>query len=231
MKSFRISKDSCTIGFQEHVTINLHKPVEDQLHRRKLFFRSGLDKGNISELIKIIEWNSSLRIGFGWSFESTFILERVMVECEHSIRPTFVGKVIEMTSDTRCDWFGFVPFNIFDQSYYSDLCISDLIEFNNGLINYQTDVVKFVITHPDYRYHAILRDEHYRFNYFKNIRRDPVALSDAFQYYIDAVKATSGLNAVPRFLVEQEIGCHYLHHSDVFFELLEFHKLKGTIYE
>jgi hypothetical protein len=231
MKRFSISKDSCTIGFQEHVNIDLSKPVEDQLHRRKLFFRYGLDKGNARELIKIIECNSSLRIGFGWSFESTHIFEKVMHECEQAVKPTFTGDIVEMTSDTRCDWFGFVPFNTFDAAFYEDLCIEDLISFNNNLISYQTQVVKFVTSHPDYLYHAMVRDDGYRFKYFKERRKDPLALSSAFQYYVDAVRAASGVNTIPRCIIEEMIGCHFLYNPDVFFELLEFHALKGQVYE
>lgn len=231
MKRFSIIQDTCSIGFQTHALINLEKSIEDQLHRRKLFFRSGLDKENAIELIKIIEWNSSLRIAFGWSFESTGVLDKIMGEAEQQIIPKFTGNIVEIISDNRCDWIGFVPFNNFDRYYYETLCIEDLITFNNNLIDYQISIVKFLVNHQDYRYHAMVRDEWYRYNFFKKIRKNPIALASAFQYYVDSVMGSSGVNSVPRDIIEQMIGCHYLYHPDVFFESLNFNVLKGTVHE
>lgn len=231
MKRFNISQGTCTIGFQTHTTINLERPIAEQLHRRTLYFRHGLDKGNAPELQKIIEWNSSLRVGFGWSFESTEVYKTIMSACEDAIIPPFIGDIVELTSDSRCDWLGFVPFNTFDKEYYADLCLEDLVTFNNSLINYQTRIVEFLTSHPIYRAHAIVRDHQYRFDYFRKIRKDPVALSSAFQYYIDSVTLSSGVDILPRDIVEDMIGCHYLEHPHVFFELLNFNKLKGLIYE
>lgn len=230
-KLFHITKETCTMGFQEHATLNIRRPIEGQLNRRTLFFRKGLDKGNVLEIKKIIERNSSLRVGFGWSFESEYFLNKILEDCEKEIKRPFTEDIITITSDLRCDWIGFVPFNAFDAEYYKDLCIEDLIVFNNRLINYQTDVVKFISNHPLYRYHALLRDDSYRFEYFKQIRKDPLALSEAFQYYLDALESTTGIIPIPRDFVEEMIGCHYLYHPEVFFELLEFNILKGYINE
>jgi hypothetical protein len=44
------------------------------------------------------------------------------------------------------------------------------------------------------------------------------------------VKST-GINSIPRSFVEEFIGCHFLHHPDTFFELVEFFMLKGNIYD
>jgi len=32
-------------------------------------------------------------------------------------------------------------------------------------------------------------------------------------------------------LIEEYIGCHYLYHPDLFFELVDFYKLKGSVYD
>jgi len=230
-KRFNILPDTCTTGFQTHATIDLDKPIPEQLHRRTLFFRTGIDNGNILELQKILEWNSSLRVGFGWSFESATVFQRLMAECEMYVKPSFLGDIVEIVSDNRCDWFGFVPFNAFDKEYYKDLGLEDLIHFNNAVIDYQTRVVKFVTTHPMYRAHAMVRNDSYRFEYFKRIRKDPIALSAAFQYYVDSVNMSSGVNTIPRDIIDEMIGCHYLEHPNVFFELLDFNILKGTMYK
>lgn len=228
---FTVSADSCTIGFQTHMVINPELPIEGQLHRRKLHFRQGLDKGNAAELIKIIEWNSSLRVAFGWSFESARSLEEVINDCKSSIPSEFTGNLVDIISDNRCDWFGFIPFNVFNREYYKNFCIEDLIIFNNNLIDYHIKFVEAFSNHKNYKHHSFVRDERYRYNFFKNIRHNPVALSDAFQYYIESAIDTSGLKSIPRDIVDQMIGCHYLYHPDVFFELLEFNILKGTVYE
>lgn len=231
MTRFTISPDPCTTGFYEHVHIKLDLPVSDQLHRRRLFLRQGIDQGSSRELIKIIGNNSSLRVAFGWSFESAQLFQSVMQDCITAVRPAFVGDIVSLTSDNRCDWVGFTPFNTFDQIYYENLCIEDLIFFNNNLIKYQTSIIEHLVNHPVYRFHAILRDDNYRFKYFKEKRKDSVALGEAFQYYVDAVQTITGSAAMPRFIIEEMIGCHYLYNPDVFFELLEFFKLKGVIYE
>jgi hypothetical protein len=65
----------------------------------------------------------------------------------------------------------------------------------------------------------------------RNIRKNPTALVDAFHYYIDAVKATTGIDSIPRLFAEEMLGCHYLYHPEIFFELIEFYTLKGTLYD
>lgn len=211
--------------------LRLGKPIEEQLHRRRLHSRTGSCEGDPFQLRKIIEWNSSLRVGFGWSFESASAFDSIMREFESTVTPSLDMDLVEMISDSRCDWIGFVPFNIFDQAYYEDFGVAQLINFNNKLIDYQISAVTFLTEHPVYKYHTMVRDAAYRFEYFRDKRKDPIALGEAFQYYIDAVQGTSGLYSIDRSILEEMIGCHYLYHPDVFFELLEFHKLKGTVYE
>jgi hypothetical protein len=228
---FNITTETCTIGFQEHILINLLRPIPDQLQRRYLYNRSGPDKGNPEKLKKIIERNSSLRIDFGWSFESSTHYEQIMKECIEEVIPKFNVGVSRMVSDLRCSWLGFIPLNTFEKIVYEDLSLYGLIIFNNDLVNFQTEVIKFITEHQSYRQHALLRNERYRFQYFKDIRKDPDALEAAYQHYMNAVTDVCMISSLPRDIVELEIGCHFLYHPDLFFELLEFSILKGTIHE
>lgn len=232
MNRFTITEDSCTTGFHEHVTLDPLKPVVDQLRRRKLHFRSGSDQGNPRKMLNIIAENSSLRIAFGWSFESIYIYSKIMKECIEAIEPQH--NIFTMTSDSRCDWLGFMPFNIFQRAEYEDLDVRNLIAFNNDLIDFQVDVLSFLLQNKIFLQHSLMRNNDYRFNYFKARRTDRTALSDAFGYYLECAAADCGVESIeglPLKLIEEDIGCHYLRHPDLFFELLSFHVLKGNIYE
>jgi hypothetical protein len=229
---FTVTTETSKIGFQQHVTLDVGKPIEEQLHRRVLKFQPHLGVDAVCDIKKIIEWNSSLRIGFGWSFETMGDLDAILQDCQETIKPPFTSNLVALITDLRCDWIGFVPFDIFDREFFEDLCVEDLIYFNNALIKYQTDVIRFISEHRRYQVHLITRDEHYRFEYFKSNRKDPIALSACFQYYMEAVADAIGVTApVPRDLVEEMVGCHFLYHPDLFFELLQFYKLKGQIHE
>jgi len=231
MEKFTISKDSCSIGFHEHVTLNLYKSAEEQLRRRYLYSRSGESRGNPASIKKIIEQNSSLRVAFGWSFESMHAYSTMMNECIEEITPRYNIFTGNMMTDGRCDWLGFIPFNTFEKEAYEDMSLYSLLIFNNELVEFQTDVVKFILQHEIFLQHSLMRNDDYRFNYFKARRKDPVALGDAFNYYLECVKGTSGIDRLPRRLIEEYIGCHYLHHPDLFFELVDFYKLKGNLYD
>lgn len=231
MEKFTISEESCTIGFHEHVTLNLYKPADEQLRRRYLYSRSGEAKGNPVEIKKIIAENSSLRIAFGWSFESMHAYQTMMNECIEEVAPRYNIYTGNMMTDGRCDWLGFIPFNTFDKATYEDLSLYSLLLFNNELVDFQTDVVKFILQHETFLQHSLMRNDDYRFNYFKVRRKDPLALEDAFNYYLECVEGTSGIVSLPRRLIEEYIGCHYLHHPNLFFELVDFYKLKGSIYD
>lgn len=111
------------------------------------------------------------------------------------------------------------------------MTIVELIAFNNELINFQIDVVKFITQHKIFRQHSLLRDAMYKYNYFKKCRKDPDALADAYHYYIEAIHDGCMLTAISRDLLEMEIGCHFLHHPDLFFQLLDFSILQGSVYE
>jgi hypothetical protein len=185
--------------------------------------------GDSKSIQKIIENNSSLRVDFGWSFESAYHYETVMDDCIRAVVHKYNDKVGMMISDMRCSWLGFVPFNVFDRHVYEDMSIYSLILFNNEVIDFQKDVINFVSNHPIYREHAILRDTAYRFSYFKEIRKNPVALSAAYAYYLSAIGNVSAIKPVPRSILEGDIGCHFLYNPDLFFELLDFSILNGDI--
>jgi hypothetical protein len=229
---FVITSESCTTGFQVHVNLTPFTDVTTQLSRRKLRFRTGHDYGaTVSQIKSIIDQNSSLRIAFGWSFESTDSMKEMMQECIDNLSGRFASLNATIVSDLRGDWVGFAPYNAFEKEIYDKLSVYGLIIFNNELCDFQIAVVEFITRHPTYLNHLILRDIDYRFDYFKSRRKDPIALTDAFHEVMEAFDCTLSLPYYPRRIVEEMIGCHYLHHPDTFFELLEFYKLKGKIYE
>lgn len=228
---FEITKDYSNTGFHTHVTIDLSRPIEDQLQRRTLSLRAGADRGDPHAVRKIIENNASLRLGFGWSFESERLLSDMMEECLYELCDNFNSSMPSIVSDLRGDWIGFQPYNAFEQYEIEQLSIYGMVLFNNELVNYQTDVTKFIIQHKSFRQHAIVRDRNYRYTSLKAIRKSPDDLEDAFHYYMSALRETTGVPRVPRNYIEEAIGVHFLHHSDLFFELMDFYALKGMIHE
>jgi len=215
------------------VTLCINKPIEDQLQRKRLHMRSSAAFPGTTDrhpMKQIIAKNSSLRINFGWSFESLKQFETMMSECLEEVAPKYNDAAGNMISDRQYSWLGFLPFNVFERVVYEDLSTYALILFNNELIDFQTEVVEFIAQHKSFKEHSLLRNESYRFDYYKSIRHNPTALEDGFHYFIDAIKETSGLEVVPLQYLEEAIGCHYLYHPEVFFELLDFYILKGAIY-
>ena len=231
MERFVITDGTCTIGFYEHTILNPFKPIEEQLLRRRMIHRSSRDKGNPQLLKKIIDNNSSLHISFGWSFESAAQYNTMMADCIEEVAPRYNIFTGTMVSDARCSWLGFLPFNTFDKAIYDGMDLYSLIIYNNELIDFQIDIIKFISQNKIFKQLSFLRNSHYRFDHLKSIRNNPSDLYDIFHYYIDSIYDTTGINTIPRQHIEEQIGCHYLHHPDVFFELLEFYKLKGVIYE
>lgn len=231
MERFTISNETCIVGFQTHSTLSIDKPIADQLNRRRLTSRAGREKGNINGLRAIIDKNSSLRVSFGWSFQSAKQYTDMMSECIEEVAPRYNMFLGTMASDARCDWLGFLPFNTFEKVVYEDLGIYGLILFNNELIDFQIDVVTFISNHKIFKQHSYLRNSDYRFDYCKAIRNNTDELAEAFHYFIDSIKDTVGIETIPRQYIEEQIGCHYMYHPEIFFELLEFYKLKGVIYE
>jgi hypothetical protein len=154
-----------------------------------------------------------------------------MKECLEEVMPNFNVCVPELISDLRCSWIGFAPYNSFEKEEFDDMSVYALISFNNDLIDFQIKVIKFIINHPIYKQHAILRNEQYRFELFKVARKDNALLEEMYGYYLNAINSICGLTSVPRDIVEQEIGCHYLGNPKLFFELLDFSILQGKVYE
>lgn len=230
MSKFTILMDSCTIGFHRHVSIDILEPIEEQLER--IYIIPGQDDCvSTAEIRKVIENNSSLRVYFGWSFESATFYKQVMYDCLREILPRLSILVGELITDLRCSWLGFSPYNVFEKNVYENLDKTELILFNENLIKYQTDVIKFISNHRIFRQHALLRDNTYRFSYIKEKRNNPALLSSVFEEYMCSVNDICGLNKISRDLIEDQIGCHFLNYPDLFFELLEFSILRGTIYE
>lgn len=226
MKRFNIEIDTCNIGFHNTIRINLCKPVNDEtLNRRRSYF-SAMD---YNRLMRIIYENSSLRINFGWSFESAYHYEQIMNDCENDVFPKFPKQKDMMITDPTCSWLGFVPHNFYDKEEYKNLSIYDMIIFNNELIDFQIEVVKFITNHRIFKQHAIIRDDVFRFNYFRNIRKDRDALEEGYQLLVDSVIDIHEVSTIPQRLVEESIGCHFLHNPDLFFELTEFSILKGRV--
>ncbi len=230
MTTFTISHDACTIGFQNHVTLALCSPIEEQLRSRTLKFRAAY-QGSAAALKNIIIRNSSLRIDFGWSFESGKHFEDMMDDCIRDVLPRYNIALPLMTTDMRCSWLGFVPYNTFESDEFNRLSLNNLILFNNDLVNFQADVVKYMSEHKMFLRTALLRCDPYRFNYFKAKRKNVIELEDAYHEYMDSIKDVCMLNGLPRDILEENIGCHFLYHPDLFFELLELSVLKGDVYE
>ena len=124
-----------------------------------------------------------------------------------------------------------MPYNSFEKYDIEQLSVYGLILFNNELINFQTDVVKFISQHKTYLQHAISRDKQYRYDMFRASRDNPAELEDAFHYYMAAIRDTTGISYITRRYIEETIGSHFLRNPDLFFELLDFYALKGQLRE
>lgn len=228
MSNFTILDETCSTGFYQHVLVNISKAIPSQLRRRIITVQDVCNSISIIEVQRIIIENSSLRIAFGWSFESSAQYEEVVNECLSGLNHSLYGGIV---SDLRADWIGFLPFNTFESEAYNHLGLNSLVLFNNNLVNFQIYLIERITKHKLFLQHSFLRNNDYRFQYFKAIRHDPVKLEDAFRFYVNAVKDTIQITEISRNELENQIGCHYLNHPDIFFELLEIFKLKGIVYE
>lgn len=228
MTKFELTEEARTIGFEEHYQLSPVKSISDTLPRRRLFNRRAESDNNA--LRRIIEQTASLRVSFGWSFENSSQFSSMMLECiDLSLEHHAIG-MNSVISDMTCSWFGFKPYNVFERSVFEDLSTQGLIIFNNELVDYQIDTISRIQQHPLFLWHSILRNELYRFNFFKTIRKNPDDLKDSFRYMVSAINNVTGTDAIPVSVIEELIGCHYLHHPDVFFESLNFYLLSGKLY-
>lgn len=229
MAQFYISDETCTIGFHDHVTIDPLRPIVDQLNRRKLFHRKSGDTGNPFSIQKIIEQNSSLRVDFGWSFESDDLFRTILDECVEKISTKYNIGMVNIISDMRCSWLGFMPHDVFEKVIYENLSLYGMVLFNNEIISFQEEIVESVVNHKIYKQHSLTRNDRYRFSYLKSIRNDADALEAAYWQYLNAIHETIQIQQIPRDIIEEDLGCHFLHHPDLFFELLSITKLKGNL--
>jgi hypothetical protein len=133
----------------------------------------------------------------------------------------------------ECKWYEYIN----ERKYYckSIKCHFSSIEYSICtcfcVIDFQTDVVKFVTQHACYRAHELCRNDQYRYRVFKQIRNQSGPLEDLTRQFLDALKYTSGMERFPRELIEQSVGVHFLQHPSLFFELMDFYSLQGTIYD
>jgi hypothetical protein len=154
-------------------------------------------------------------------------------DCFNELVPRFERHITipKIVTDYRGDWFGFAPYNAFERGDYENRDLYQLILYNNSMIDFQTDVVKFVTQHACYRAHELCRNDQYRYRVFKQIRNQSGPLEDLTRQFLDALKYTSGMERFPRELIEQSVGVHFLQHPSLFFELMDFYSLQGTIYD
>jgi len=104
-----------------------------------------------------------------------------------------------------------------------------MILFNNEIIAYEEEIVRYIVDHRTFKQHALTRDSRYRFNYLKSIRDDVNALEDAYWQYLAAIHETVQIPQIPRDIIEQDLGCHFLKYPILFSELLSITALKGEL--
>lgn len=232
LERFTYLEESYKVGFQNYVRLNILEPIESQLELRELVIRKHIEtKGDVKAIRSFVEKNSSLKIDFGFSFTTFAAYKQMMRECIAEVAPKYNVATGTLIGDADCNWFGFQPLNIFEQAAIEDLDIDSLILYNNELIRFQVDVVTFVANHPFYKQHSLALNDTYRFKYFKALRRDEGIICSAFWEYMDAFVTVRGVSGIHRDRLEKEIGCHFLYYPDKFFEMMEFLKLKGELYE
>lgn len=228
---FELLDDAKSVKFNEHYQLNPVKSVFKTLNRRRLVHRVNPTYSDNRVLRKIIEDTASLRVSFGWCFENSTQFTCMMKECIDTVVCNHAYGMNGIVSDITCDWFGFKPYNVFECVVFEDLSTYGLIIFNNELVNYQISILNSIQSHPLYLGHAMIKDDSYRFNYFKSIRKDPERLADSFHYVMSAINNVNGLQSIPRTFIEEMLGCHFLYYPDVFFEILDFYLLSGKLYD
>ncbi len=229
MINFNLHSETCTTGFQLHATVTPLNPIPASIQGRSIRHNSFISGITNTGLKKIIDRNTSLRIEFGWSFESDIVFNRLMQDCVSTIGPKYGISTYNLISDMRCSWLGFMPLNSFEKYEYEDLSTYSLIIYNNEIIRFQEEVLTYVTHQKEFIQHAISRDKDYRYDYFKPIRTNRDKLETAFNDFVMAIRETIMMDSIPLCIIEESIGCHYLHYPDLFFELVSFNTLKGYI--
>lgn len=229
MPQFNVSWGPDTLLFYNHTLIDPSYDIGAQLGSKSLSHRKVATANSHKTLCEIVKKNVSLKVSFGWSFESAIHLDTVMNDAILAIAHKYNDGVGNIVSDLRCNWIGFI--DPVGGPKYKDLSIYSLIAFNNELIKYQEEIINFVVMHPIYKQHSLTRNGRYRFNYLKSIRTDVDALEAAYWEYIEAFRFTMNDPKVSIDIIEEDLGCHFLHHTELFFELLTLSSLKGYLHE
>lgn len=229
MINFNLYRDTCTTGFHFHATSTPLNPVPLSLKNRKIQLNKYAVKLTCNDVKKIIDRNTSVRVDFGWSFESDKILTDTVNQSLELIKPKYEIPVYNIVSDMRCSWIGFMSMNAFEREQYENLSLYNLIAYNNEIVCFQEELIQSITSQKSFVQHAITRDKEYRYDYFKSIRNDRTELEAAFSEFVDAIKDTIMIRSIPLYLIEDSIGCHYLNCPDLFFELVSFSILKGDI--
>lgn len=204
---------------------------ESSLARRRpdLHYLSHRTEEVRQQLIKIITSNSSLVVHLEVELtDDQFNV--IFKDCEKNIKPGFTGLDIEICTNSTNRLIAFREFNTFEVKYYENLCHDDLIYFNNALTQYQVDVVKFIANHKIYRSAVIVDDEVYRYTYFKSARSDVDELIRAAERYISSFLFHYEADTILEDELRMAIGCHFLEYPTQYSELVNYLKLKGTLY-
>ena len=209
-------------GFYSYMTYN-------KLYKRLVYLIpiSKYKELHRSECIMYIRDRSSFCVFFGWDI-SEEDLTIIMNDCINNVIPNFSIGTGKMFTDISRRWLGFEQINLFEEEYYlRDLNTYSLILFHNEIINFQDSVLTFVTEHEIYKNYQIIKDSNYRYEYFKDRQKDRYKLSEGYAFYIDAAKYLN--SKLTEKIISMDIGCYFLNHSDLFFELLNFSLLKGDI--
>lgn len=203
----------------------------DRILYKKINFTPENCRLSLTELKQSIKYNSSLQVNFGWSFETISQYEKVMSDCIEEILPKYNVGITSMIADYTASWLGFLPFNVFESIVYEHLSPASMILFNNEMIDFQYEVIKFISNHIIYKQHSVLKNNNYRFLLFKHRRKNRDLLSEAYQFYIQAMKDIYSEYTLSKDFIDEQIGCHFLCCPDLYSELLGFSILKGEVYE
>jgi hypothetical protein len=198
-------------------------PIEQAIHRRRLFHSTLISSDFIPELLEIIRWNSALSVNFEFPYFSTGLPEKEVSKLLEVADPYNISKYVPVLYDTACTVVGFKPLNHLETEIMKSVGLENLLLFNNRLIDYQARFLKEVAASPVYIQQLLKHDRNFRFGQFKKARKSKEDIVDLFHNYISAVAPIS------QDELEMQVGCHFLSYPDLFGELLNFSKLKGHI--
>lgn len=200
----------------------------DSLYRTILFHTQDPGRALRQQLLHTIQHNSSLRVQWPIQFESWTLYQAVV---QAAVEQQGAGGVAQvMVTDSELDWLGFTGHDMFDLDRINCYNHRQLIDFNNSMVNSQVSMVRAICSHKLFVQHLLLKDPDYRYRYFLERRNSRAELSQAYFFYIDSVKNIQQAQSVAQQQIEQEIGCHFISAAELYFELLSFSRLTGTVY-